>query len=137
MSNGASGFSPNGAIIFNKTTSTSSLGDSKNSNNAVIMREQEQEEKKEDAKEVFVDRSAQLSATLNSLAVSNAARFVRNKDKRTIKIKDNKNNTNKENKDKKDDSNKKDDENKNNDANKNNDENIFSSIKRGINIFYD
>ncbi|MCR4881268.1 MAG: hypothetical protein K6A44_04875 [bacterium] len=53
----------------------------KNSSEEYFDRRKPQQDKEEFAQSPFIDRSAQLRATLNSLAALNAANIVRAKDK--------------------------------------------------------
>lgn len=75
-----SGLSGSGLIRFNRSDygSISGVPDKRRSKN-----QQEQEEKKEESEESpkpeYVDRSAQLRATLNSLAMLNVASVIKTK----------------------------------------------------------
>lgn len=79
---GATGFSSSGNLVFNNrdnSSNTAELRDHKHSRNTAVI--EEEKEKEELAKPEFVDRSAQLSATLNSLAVINAVKIVKKDEK--------------------------------------------------------
>lgn len=122
-----------GVNRFASLQNSSGTSDQKNSTENPGYMAREQNKKEENEKPPFVDRSAELSATLNCLAVNRAA-AVKNNKHHHKSAPDNKDS-------KKQDNNKKDDDKNKEKAKDDKKEQKakpeeFSSIKKDINIFY-
>ena len=73
----------NGLSFDSKDTSASKMSDEKMGSEAQYFAQEEFEEEQERKSEPFVDRSAQLSATLNSLAALNLIN-IKHKEKKNV-----------------------------------------------------